>query len=161
MHRIHWPLLTWAHAIFWIVSSSEGIAVTTLTKMRGIPCASAWYLEHHVRSMMTDANSILTGVVAIDNWTRGQRPKGGENHFTLTKTRSATDEPCRQTLPNPGCARRLSMSSPGRRGRWGCSYAQSESLGPRPRSASPISPITCSAWYGSTGELRPHERHSG
>ena len=38
------------------------------------------------------------------------------------------------------CARRSSMSSPGRRGRWGCSSAPSASPEREPRSASPTSP---------------------
>ena len=69
-----------------MVSSSEGIPVMALTKMREIPCASVWHLEHRVRAIMTDANPILTGVVEIGDWTRAQRPKVGENHFTLTRT---------------------------------------------------------------------------
>ncbi len=86
MRRTHLSLLTWAHAIFLLVSSSEGIPAMALTKMRGIPCTSAWYLGHRVRAMMTDASPILIGVVEIDDWTRAQRSKMGENHFTLART---------------------------------------------------------------------------
>jgi IS5 family transposase len=63
------------------------------------------------------------------------------------------------TRRNPGCVPRSSTCLPGRRDRWGCSSAPSASPGPPPRSASPISPTTCSAWPGSTGELRPPDRN--
>jgi len=63
------------------------------------------------------------------------------------------------TRRSRGCARRSSTSSPDRRGRWDCSSAPSASPGRAPRSASPISPTTCSAWFGRTGELRPPDQH--
>ena len=37
------------------------------------------------------------------------------------------------------------MCSPGRKTRWGCSYAPSASSAPKPRSRWPISPTTCTA----------------
>jgi transposase, IS5 family len=62
--------------------------------------------------------------------------------------RSPRANQCRAAPPRPmpvnrRCVRRSSMSSPGRKGRWPCSSAPSGSAAPEPRSASPISPITC------------------
>ena len=59
-----------------------------------------------------------------------------------------------RTRPDPLCARRSSACSPARKARWRCSSAPSASPAPRPGSASPTSPTTCSAWPGSTGNVR-------
>ncbi len=71
MHRTHLPLLTWAHAIYLIVSSSKGISAVKLGEMLGISYPSAWYLGHRVRAMVAEANPILFGVVEIDEMYAG------------------------------------------------------------------------------------------
>ena len=53
------------------------------------------------------------------------------------------------------CARRSSMSLPGRRGRCACSCAPSAWPAREPRSASPTSSTTCSGWSG--WRPRPHQ----
>ena len=75
MHRTHLPLLTWAHAIYLIVSSSNGISAVKLSEMLGISYPSAWHLGHRVRAMMAAANPILSGVVEIDEMYAGARPR--------------------------------------------------------------------------------------
>ena len=75
MHRTHLPLLTWAHAIYLIVSSSKGISAVKLGEMLGISYPSAWHLGHRVRAMMAAANPILSGVVEIDEMYAGARPR--------------------------------------------------------------------------------------
>ena len=75
MHRTHLPLLTWAHAIYLIVSSSKGISAVKLSEMLGISYPSAWHLGHRVRAMMAAANPILSGVVEIDEMYAGARPR--------------------------------------------------------------------------------------
>ena len=75
MHRTHLPLLTWAHAIYLIVSSSQGISAVKLSEMLGISYPSAWHLGHRVRAMMAAANPILSGVVEIDEMYAGARPR--------------------------------------------------------------------------------------
>ena len=75
MHRTHLPLLTWAHAIYLIVSSSKGISAVKLGEMLGISYPSAWHLGHRVRTMMAEANPILSGVVEIDEMYAGAPPR--------------------------------------------------------------------------------------
>ena len=70
---------------------------------------------------------------------------------------------CRAAPPRPmpanrQCARRSSMSSPAKKGRWACSSAPSASLGREQRSVSPISSTTCSGWSGSPGGSHQPER---
>lgn len=75
MHRTHLPLLTWAHAIYLIVSSSKGISAMKLSEMLGISYPAAWHLGHRVRAMMAEANPILSGVVEIDEMYAGAPPR--------------------------------------------------------------------------------------
>ena len=75
MHRTHLPLLTWAHAIYLIVSSSKGISAVKLSEMLGISYPSAWHLGHRVRAMMAEANPILSGVVELDEMYAGAPPR--------------------------------------------------------------------------------------
>ena len=83
------------------------------------------------------------------------RSKANENFLTgrLLRSQIHRKKPkagrCRAALPGPTpasqrCVQRSSMSSLARRGRWACSSAPSASPERVPRSASPISPITCS-----------------
>ena len=65
MHRTHLPLLTWAHAIYLIVSSSKGVSAMKLSEMPGVSNATAWHLGHRIRLMMAEPNPILSGVVEI------------------------------------------------------------------------------------------------
>jgi transposase-like protein len=84
MHRTHLPLLTWAHAIYLIVSSSKGISAVKLGEMLGISYPAAWHLGHRVRAMMAEANPILSGVVEIDEMYAGaparKRAKSSRDH---------------------------------------------------------------------------------
>ncbi len=66
MHRTHVPLLTWAHSMYLIVSSSKGISAMKLSEMLGISYPSAWHLGHRVRVTIAEANPILSRVVEID-----------------------------------------------------------------------------------------------
>ena len=75
MHRTHLPLLTWAHAIYLIVSSSKGISAMKLGEMLGISYPAAWHLGHRIRVMMAEANPILAGVVELDEMYAGAPPR--------------------------------------------------------------------------------------
>lgn len=75
MHRTHLPLLTWAHAIYLVVSPSKGISAMKLSEMLGISHPAAWHLGHRVRAMMAGANPILSGLVEIDAMSAGAPPR--------------------------------------------------------------------------------------
>ena len=84
MHRMHLPLLAWAHAIYLMMSSSKGISAMKLSEMLGISYPAAWHLGHRVRAMLGEANLILSGVVEIDKMYAGAPPrkrgKSSRNH---------------------------------------------------------------------------------
>ena len=75
MHRTHLPLLTWAHAIYLIVSSSKGISAMKSSEMLDVHYATAWHLGHRIRAMMAEANPILAGVVELDEMYAGAPPR--------------------------------------------------------------------------------------
>ena len=90
MHRTHLPLLTWAHAIYLIVSASKGIPAMKLSKMLGISYPAAWHLGHRVRVMMAEANPILAGIVELDEMDAGVPPR---SHAKSSRNRDDTDPP--------------------------------------------------------------------
>ncbi|MGF1606248.1 MAG: IS1595 family transposase [Rhodothalassiaceae bacterium] len=75
MHKTHLPLLTWAQAIYLIVSSSKGISSMKLSEMLGLPYSTAWHLSHRIRAMMAEESPLLAGVVEIDETYGGAPPR--------------------------------------------------------------------------------------
>ncbi len=75
LHRSHLPLLIWAQAIYLIVASSKGISALKLGQMLGISYPTAWYLGHRIRAMMQDRQTVLSGVVEIDETYAGGPPR--------------------------------------------------------------------------------------
>lgn len=85
MHRTHLPLLTWAHAIYLIVSSSKGISAMKLADMLGVSYSAAWFVGHRVRAMMAEDPGLLSGIVEIDETYAGAPPRkrAKSNHDDL------------------------------------------------------------------------------
>ena len=75
MHRTHLALLTWAQAIYLIVSSSKGISSMKLSEMLGVSYGTAWHLSHRIRAMMAEDSSLLAGIVEIDETYGGAPPR--------------------------------------------------------------------------------------
>ncbi|MCM8738524.1 IS1595 family transposase [Azospirillum sp. A1-3] len=75
MHRTHLPLLTWAQAIYLIVASSKGISAVKLAEMLGVSYETAWHLGHRIRAMMAEQNTLLSGIVEIDETYAGAPPR--------------------------------------------------------------------------------------
>jgi hypothetical protein len=75
MHQSHLPLLTWARAIYLILASSKGISAVKLGEMLGVSYATAWFLGHRIRAMMSEADPLLSGVVELDEMYGGAPPR--------------------------------------------------------------------------------------
>lgn len=75
MHRTHLPLLTWARAIWLLVSSSKGVSSMKLSQMLGLPYSTAWHLTHRIRAMMVDDSPLLRGIVEVDETYAGAPPR--------------------------------------------------------------------------------------
>lgn len=91
MHKTHLPLLTWAQAIYLIVSSSKGISSMKLGEMLGLPYSTAWHLSHRIRAMMAEDSPLLAGVVEIDETYGGAPPR------KRAKSKRSDDDPPNQT----------------------------------------------------------------
>lgn len=79
MHRSHLPLLVWAQAIYWTVTSSKGVSSLKLSETLGISYKAAWFLTHRIREMMAaDLEAwapLLKGLVEIDETYMGAPPR--------------------------------------------------------------------------------------
>jgi len=75
MHRTHLPLLTWAQAIYLIVTSSKGISAVKLSEMLGVSYETAWHLGHRIRAMMAENSPLLSNIVEIDEMYAGAAPR--------------------------------------------------------------------------------------
>ena len=64
MHQSHLPLLTWARAIYLILASSKKLSAVKLGEMLGVCYATAWFLGHRIRAMMSAANPLLADLTA-------------------------------------------------------------------------------------------------
>ena len=75
MHRTHLPLLTWAQAIYLIITSSKGISAVKLSEMLGVSYETAWRLGHRIRAMMAENSPLLSNIVEIDEMYAGAPPR--------------------------------------------------------------------------------------
>lgn len=75
MHRTRLPLAQWLRAIWLLVSSSKGISARKLGEMLGLSYKVAWHLCHRIRTMMSDRQISLSGVVEIDEISAGAPPR--------------------------------------------------------------------------------------
>lgn len=75
MHRTRLPLGQWLRALWLLSSSSQGISARKLGEMLGLTCKVAWHLCHRIRSMMSDRQITLSGVVEIDEIHAGAPPR--------------------------------------------------------------------------------------
>lgn len=79
MHRTRLPLGQWLRANWLISTSSKGSSARKLGEMLGLTYKVAWHLCHRIRSMMTDRQISLGGVVEMDEIYAGaaaQAPRG-------------------------------------------------------------------------------------
>lgn len=74
MHRTL-PLGQWLRAIWLLASSSKGISARKLGEMLGLSYKVAWHLFHRIRTMMSNRQISLTGVVEIDEIYAGAPPR--------------------------------------------------------------------------------------
>lgn len=80
LHRTKLPLGQWVRAIWLVISSSKGISARKLSEMIGVTYKVAWHMGHRIRSMMAVGQTVLSGVVEIDEVYAGappRKPHGG------------------------------------------------------------------------------------
>ena len=90
MHRTRLPLGQWLQAILLLASSSKGISARKLGEMLGLTYKVAWHLCHRIRSMMSDRQITLSGMVEIDEIYAGAPPRkrttGDEGRLSYNTT---------------------------------------------------------------------------
>ena len=73
--RSHVPLHKWVYAMYLLVTSREGISSMQLSKEIGITQKSAWFLLQRLREACGNDETILSGIVEIDETYVGGKEK--------------------------------------------------------------------------------------
>ena len=60
------PLSRWFLAILMIVQSKKGVSSNQLKRMLNVSYKTAWYLTHRIRKAMESDDSMLRGIVEVD-----------------------------------------------------------------------------------------------
>ena len=77
-HDTHLPLTKWFLAIYLLSETSKGVSANWLKSAIGVTYKTAWYLGHRIRRMMDAGDTLLTGIVEVDETYVGGKPRRGE-----------------------------------------------------------------------------------
>jgi transposase-like protein len=77
-HDTHLPLTKWFLAIYLITETSKGVSANWLKDAIGVTYKTAWYLGHRIRRMLDAENTLLTGIVELDETYVGGKPRRGD-----------------------------------------------------------------------------------
>lgn len=69
------PLVSWFYAIFLFSSSRNGVSAKELERQVGVTYKTAWRMAKQIRSLMKDGDSMLSGVVEVDETYFGGKDK--------------------------------------------------------------------------------------
>jgi transposase len=71
-HKSSTPLRLWFYAIYLMASTRCGISAKQLERELGVTYKTAWRMFHQIRSMLSDGNTKLSGIVEADEtWIGG------------------------------------------------------------------------------------------
>lgn len=71
-------LVKWFYAIFLFSQSKNGVSAKELERQLTVTYKTAWRMAKQIRSLMTDSNNPLTGIVEADETYIGGNRKGGQ-----------------------------------------------------------------------------------
>ncbi len=85
-HKSSTKLTDWFFAIFLMSQSKNGVSAKEIERHLGVTYKTAWRIQKQIRSLMKQDNSILTGIVEIDETYVGGRRKGKRGRGAEGKT---------------------------------------------------------------------------
>ena len=74
----HLPLTKWFLAFYLLAETSKGVSANWLKGALGVTYKTAWYLGHRIRRMMDAGDTLLTGIVEVDETYVGGKPRRGD-----------------------------------------------------------------------------------
>ncbi len=78
-HDTRLPLQKWFLAIALILNAKKGISAKQLQRDLSVTYKTAWSMGHRIREGMKDQETLLTGIVEMDETYVGGKPKKGSN----------------------------------------------------------------------------------
>jgi len=86
----HLPLRKWFVTIYLMCESKKGISANQIKRTIGVSYKTAWYLCHRIRAAMNqaregDAQTLLTGIIEMDETWVGGKTKGQGRGYTGNK----------------------------------------------------------------------------
>ncbi|MCH8116433.1 MAG: IS1595 family transposase, partial [Chloroflexi bacterium] len=79
MHDTHLPLRKWLVAIYLIIEGKKSISARQLGRTINVAYKTAWHLSHRIREALKTPDTLLSGVIEVDETWIGGRARGIEN----------------------------------------------------------------------------------
>lgn len=86
MHDSKLPLRKWLVAIYLIVESKKGISSLQLTRTLQVSPKTGWFLSQRIRTALATQDSLLKGVIEVDETWIGGKVRGKGRHYLGNKT---------------------------------------------------------------------------
>lgn len=86
MHDSHLPLRKWFMALYLIVDAKKGVSARQMGRMLKVAYRTAWYLNHRIREALATPESLLSGIIEVDETWVGGKTEGKGRGFRGNKT---------------------------------------------------------------------------
>ena len=87
--RSHIPLHKWLYAMYLMVTARKGISSLQLSKEIGITQKSAWFMLQRIREACGNDNTVLTGIIELDETYIGGKESNKHNSDKLNSGRGS------------------------------------------------------------------------
>lgn len=86
LHDTHLPLRKWFLAIYMIVEAKKGVSARQLGRTLNVAHRTAWYLSHRIREALKTPDTLLSGVIEVDETWVGGKTRGKGRGYRENKT---------------------------------------------------------------------------
>ena len=86
MHDTHLPLRKWLVAIYLIIEGKKSISARQLGRTINVAYKTAWHLSHRIREALKTPDTLLSGVIEVDETWIGGAAVGKGRHYMKNKS---------------------------------------------------------------------------
>ena len=86
MHDTHLPLRKWLVAIYLIIEGKKSISARQLGRTINVAYKTAWHLSHRIREALKTPDTLLSGVIEVDETWIGGASVGRGRHYMKNKS---------------------------------------------------------------------------
>ena len=86
MHDTHLPLRKWLVAIYLIIEGKKSISARQLGRTINVAYKTAWHLSHRIREALKTPDTLLSGIIEVDETWIGGASVGRGRHYMKNKS---------------------------------------------------------------------------